>query len=143
MSTFRPLGHRVLIAPDAPATESAAGIVLPENRDHVPVSGTVTATGKGSERIHKVRSATVARCISMLEELIELGTRDPQEYVAELRRYQGTLAAPDDGIAVGDRVVYPVEAGLTITEDGTTYVLLNEDDVAIVVEEPADQQEAA
>jgi co-chaperonin GroES (HSP10) len=40
-------------------------------------------------------------------------------------------------VCVGDRVAYSVEAGLTFTEDGQTYLVMNEDDLVVLVVEDA------
>lgn len=143
MTTLRPLGHRILIQPDQPDTESAAGLVLPESRDHVPVSGTVIAVGNGPARDARIRKATITRCMGIIDELAEMGVRDPQEYRAELERYRQQAERFPSDIAVGDRVVYPIEAGLTLTEDGATYIVINEDDAVVIVPEATAQQEAA
>lgn len=43
--TLRPLGDRVLVIPDAKRTETASGIVLPQDRLDPDVSGVVAALG--------------------------------------------------------------------------------------------------
>jgi len=143
MSHLRPLGHRVLIRPDDQPTESEAGLILPENRDHVPVSGTIVAVGNGPERDQRIRLAVISRCVSIVEELASMGVRDPQDYLTEMGRYRDHLERFDPPIRVGDRVVYPVEAGLAVTEDGVSYVLMREDEVAIVVHDTEAATEAA
>jgi co-chaperonin GroES (HSP10) len=40
-------------------------------------------------------------------------------------------------VCVGDRVTYSAESGLTFTEDGQTYLVMNEDDIVVLVEEEA------
>lgn len=134
MSHLRPLGHRLLITPDPPVTATTSGLVLPEDRDHLPVSGTVAAVGDGPKRDQRIRLASITRCISIVEELAEMGVHGT-DTLAELRRYRNAVERFDGCIAVGDRVVYPVEVGLRVTEDGTGYILLNEDDVAIVADD--------
>ena len=140
MSHLRPLGHRLLIEPDAQESETASGLVLPEDRDHVPVSGTVVAIGIGPKRDQKIRLACISRCMSIVEELATMGIRDPQDYITEIGRYRDTIERFESPIQVGDRVVYPMEAGLTVTEDGRTLITMNEDEVVILA---AEEQEAA
>jgi chaperonin GroES len=45
--TLRPLGDRVLVIPDAKRTQTASGIVLPQDRLDPDVSGVVAAVGAG------------------------------------------------------------------------------------------------
>ena len=130
---LRALGHRVLIHPDPQESETASGLVLPEDRHHVPVSGTIVAVGNGPARDQKIRS----RCFTLVEELAAMGVRDPQDYLAAIDTYRTSIERFEPSVAVGDRVVYPLEAGLTVTEDGQTYIVMNEDDVAIVAVEEA------
>lgn len=135
MSTLRPLGNRILIEPDPPDTETASGLLLPDDRDHVPVSGTVIAVGLGPKRDQKIRLACISRCMAIVEELASMAICDPQDYIAELGRYRDTIERFEPSIHVGDRVVYPLEAGLTVTEDNRTLITMNEDEVAILVAE--------
>jgi co-chaperonin GroES (HSP10) len=130
---LKPLGHRLLIRPDAQPDETESGLLLPQTHDHVPVSGTVTAVGNGPARDVTIRSRVIARCLSIVDELAEMGVKDPQDYRRELERYKADVERFESPIRVGDRVVYPVESGLTLTEDGTTYIVMHEDEVAIVV----------
>jgi chaperonin GroES len=129
---LKPLGHRILIQPDAQDTETASGLVLPEDRDHVPVSGTVIAIGSGPARDQKIRSAVAARCFALVEELAGMGVRDPKDYMAAITTYRESVERFEPVVQVGDRVVYPQDTGLAVTQDGTPYVLMQEDDVAIV-----------
>lgn len=132
---LKALGHRILIQPDAPEQETASGLILPDSRDHVPVSGTVVAVGNGPARDAKIRSRVIARCLSIVDELAEMGARDPQDYRRELERYKADVERFEPAIVVGNRVVYPMEAGLTVTENGQTYITMNEDEVALIAAE--------
>lgn len=134
--SLRPLGHRILVQPDAQPEQSDSGLVLPQDRHHVPTSGVVVAVGDGPARDAKLRAKVIARCIAIVEELAKTDYQGDNIVAIqdELRRYKNQ-AERFDSLTVGDRVVYPVEAGLTITEDGIEYILLNEDDVAVVVTE--------
>jgi co-chaperonin GroES (HSP10) len=127
---LKPLGHRILVQPDAPAEETDSGLVLPQDRDHIPMSGTVVAVGNGPARDAKIRAAAIKRCISMVEDVDEVAAL--RAYLAEAERFA-------DSLAVGDRVAYPIECGSVLTEDGISYIVLNEDDVVVLVTE----QEAA
>ena len=137
---LRPLGHRVLIQPDAQESETASGLILPQDRYHVPVSGTIVAVGSGPARDVTIRARVISRCMGLIEELAQMGIRDPQDYLAALSSYKQRCERFESPITVGDRVVYPVEAGLAITEDGIAYILMNEDEIAVIAE---DVKEAA
>lgn len=43
---FRPLNNRILVRPDPRKTETASGILLPENKNERPVTGTVVVGNK-------------------------------------------------------------------------------------------------
>lgn len=137
---LRPIGHRVLVLPDAQPETSASGIVLPQDRDHVPVSGSIAAMGPGGDRLRfDARQRAIADCLEFIDSAIRsFGTIAPLLVVrAEVAGLQGS-AHPERALHVWDRVVYPAEAGLRVTEDGQDYILLNEDDVvAIATEEEA------
>lgn len=141
---LQPIGHRVLVQPDEAPEATDSGIVLPQDRDHVPVSGVIVAVGSGPARDQKIRTATIARCIGIVEDLSELHDTNEtisamDDVLAEMRRYLGQLEKYTGSLTVGDRVVYPVDAGLKLTEDGREYILLNEDDVVVI----ATEEEAA
>jgi co-chaperonin GroES (HSP10) len=136
---LKPLGHRILIQPDEPAPVTDAGIVLPDDRDHVPVSGIVVAVGDGPERDARIRSASILRCMAIVEEIAE--TDDSKALTAavdEMRRYRNHCERLADSIRVGDRVAYPVECGLKMSEDGNEYILLNEDDAVVIATEESE-----
>lgn len=140
--SLKPLGNRILVKPDTPETQTDSGLVLPDDRDHVPVSGIVVAVGDGPARDAKIRAAVISKCIGIVEEIGQLfkGDTSPElDMVTELGRYKNHAETFDSEIHVGDRVVYPVEAGLTLTEGGETFILLNEDDVVVI----ATEEEAA
>lgn len=137
--TLRPLGHRILVKPDEQPTETDAGLVLPDAHDHVPVSGIVVAIGKGPARDQRIRQQCIARCIGIVQELTD-SSNAAAPLVDEMDRYKSQVEQYDGSIAVGDRVVFPVECGQALTEDGETMILLNEDDVVVIV---TDANEAA
>lgn len=144
-----PLGHRILIHPDAPPDSTVAGLVLPADRDHIPVSGVVVAVGSGPRRDQQIRHAAIVRCIGIVEDLGELGVervcdsecdsawRQVRAIVDELHRYKNQVERFEATIRVGDRVVYPMACGLGVIEDGHNYILLNEDDAVVIATEEA------
>ncbi|OYT15035.1 MAG: co-chaperone GroES [Bacteroidetes bacterium 4572_77] len=46
---IRPLGERVIIAPQAAETKTASGIIIPDTAKEKPLQGTVLATGKTAD----------------------------------------------------------------------------------------------
>lgn len=148
--SLRPLGHRVLVLPDEQDDATASGLILPTDRHHVPTSGTVIELGDGPTAAQRVRQATIARCMSIVNEMEELFIKrntDPVEIGVtanmhslaagireEMRRYKNIPSAMP-GVEVGDRVVFPVESGLNIDVDGVRHIILNEDDVAVIANE--------
>lgn len=119
---MRVLGHRVLIIPDEAPTMTASGLLLPQDRPYQPTSGTVHLVGEGSERDAKIRRATIKKCIALL---------DAGCTVAALRHLMQEGDVQGSTVEVGQHVIFPAECGLNITDDGTPYVLLNEDDIVI------------
>ena len=128
MARLTPRGPRVLVAPDEPPTETESGLVqLPADRDFVPTSGTVVAVGTGSLMLREAKRAAVRHCLTLVT---DPSARTP------LWRFHGQLTAshtPD--LLVGDRVVFGPHVGMVIQDGAQRYVLLDEDDVAVVVSE--------
>lgn len=137
MSALRPLGHRILVKPDAQPDESVAGLILPQDRDHVPVSGTVVEVGPGGNQMrYRSRQRAIKDCLEVLESAERMFSSTASLIVARenVAALLGTTE-PEREIHVGDRVAYPQESGLKLTEDGEEFIILNEDDVAVLVEE--------
>lgn len=134
-----PIGHRIIVKPDTPAETTESGLILPQDRDHVPVSGTIVAVGPGGGLVrYHARQRAIRDCCEVVESALRtFGNLAPLTLVRdELAGMLGT-SDPAREIHIGDRVVFPEEAGLAISEDGTDYVLLNEDDVAALEVEVA------
>lgn len=137
---LKAIGHRIIVKPDAPATESLGGLILPEDRDHVAVSGTVVSLGPGGDMVRfRARQQAITECLVVLEQW-SLTFQHPSSLTIAKEEVARLLGTPpnDREIAVGDRVVFPEEAGVNISEDGERYVVLNEDDVAVIVAEEAE-----
>jgi co-chaperonin GroES (HSP10) len=134
---LKPLGHRVLISPDATPEQSESGLVLPQDRDHVPVSGTVVALGPGGSQMRfSARQRAIHDCAQIIESAIhQWGAIACLTLVRD--EIAGLLGSsePAREIAVGDRVAFPANLGLDVTHDGQDYVMCHEDDVAVLVEE--------
>ncbi len=138
--SLKPLGHRVLIRPDEQPEQSDSGLILPQDRDHVSYSGTVVAVGNGPARDARVREATIKMCVSIVEKVIPDGSSHLRGPVI---RTIGALAGKtvtEPNLHVGDRVAFSAESGLTFTEDGVEYLVMNEDDVVVLVK---DEESAA
>ena len=136
MSMMRPTGHRVLVKPDEAEMQTPSGLFVPDSSEVLPVSGTVTALGPGGHRgRYQARQRAVDACIQAY-----LNTEpDPtsmREVLPALKALRGTCD-PVREIAVGARVVFPIECGFAITYDGEAYLLVDEDDCAVVIEEVA------
>lgn len=135
--SIRPTGHRILVKPDTPPDTTDSGLILPEDRDHVPVSGIVAAMGPGGSLMrYQARQRAIHDCAEIIESLIStFGAVAPLTMARdEIAGRLGT-SDPEHELHVWDRVVFPADVGLTVSEDGATYVLLNEDDVAAVAAE--------
>ena len=133
--SLRPTGHRILVQPDEQPEQSAGGLILPQDHDHMPVSGTVVALGPGGSQVrYRARQQGIRDCCEVLESIV----RQHGDWTVlrlALNEMAGMLGTTEieREIAVGDRVVYPAESGLVFTQDGQQYIILNEDDVAVVV----------
>lgn len=134
--TPKVLGHRVLVKPDMPEETTESGLILPQDRDHVPTSGVVVAIGEdGSEQGYRAYQQAVRDCLLVIQGM-ETEWNFPaclqvtrEEVARMLRRH------PDYDIGVGDRVVFPAESGLAMTIDQESYIILNIDECAVVVNE--------
>lgn len=136
--SLRPLGSRVLIEPDEKLTESIGGLVLPDNRDHVSHSGTVVAVGDGPKRDQAIRAATIERCLSRLKTRGDhcFTGYDMDNVERILREYKADVERPIEAqVRAGDRVAYSAETGLTFSEDGRQYLVMDEADLVVLVEE--------
>lgn len=141
--TLRPLGSRILVTPDAIATETASGFVIPETYRNMPaMSGIVQALGTGPDSHRRIRSVSIARCIAIVEELAEQFP-EATDYANAVRdglgRYFAQMTELDHICAVGDRVVFPMEAGhqIVVGEDTEGAVLVLSEDAVLLVCEPA------
>jgi co-chaperonin GroES (HSP10) len=134
---LQPIGHRILVKPDEQPDETASGLVLPQDRDHIPMSGTVVAIGPGGSAVRfRARQRAIRDCAEVIESVMRRWHAMAPLLLAR-DEIAGLLGSsdPEHEIAVGDRVAYPVEAGLLLTVDGESYIVLNEDDVAVLVRE--------
>lgn len=132
-----PLGHRILVKPDTPPDQSASGLILPQDRDHIPVSGTVVALGPGGNQMrYRTRQRAITDCCEVIESTIRMFGPLSALQIArdEMAALLGT-SEPEREVHIGDRVAFGFASGVTYTEDGEEYIVLNEDDVAVLVAE--------
>ena len=125
---LQPLGHRVLVKPDVQSNISDGGLILPEDRDHVPMGGQIVALGPGGSLSRfKARQRAIAAC---MEAIHGCGYGESQAY-HDVKSLLST-ADPARDVAVGDFVAFPADAGFKVSHDGEEYVLVNEDDIAVL-----------
>ncbi len=132
---LKPLGHRILVKPDAPPEETASGLILPQDHDHVATSGVVVATGPGGSLVrYKARQRAIKDCLEIANSAVQrygllMKATEVRDEIA------GMLNTPDPehDVKVGDRVAFAAEVGLIFHEDGEEYITLNEDDVVVLV----------
>lgn len=133
---LQPHGFTVLIQPDAPPERTDSGlIVMPDDKDYIATSGTVVAVGKGSKRLWEARKKAYRKVLMALDASHFVSSKEALR-VRDLANGLLDEAEPLPSVSVGERVVFPAESGLTVKdEDGTDYVLIEEDKIAIIVEE--------
>lgn len=131
---LRPLGHRLIIKPEADAAISKGGIHIPQTADKKPtMSGTVISVGRGPATAHRVRQYTLAQVIDKLQEVAE---RVPS--AALKREFEDEIArmAVEDvsfsEVKEGDYVCFAFTSGSNMNVDGEPYIVLSEDDVEAV-----------
>jgi co-chaperonin GroES (HSP10) len=127
---IRPTGHRVLIQPDE-QPEQSGDILLPQHREFVSTSGTVIAIGPRGSRIRwEARQRAIREVVELLREQGGVSSL----WQNELLKLIGS-PDPEHEIRVGDRVAFDSESGLRLFQDGIEYLILDEDDVVVIVEE--------
>jgi co-chaperonin GroES (HSP10) len=129
---IRPTGHRILIHPD-PQPEQDGAILLPQHRDFVATSGTVVALGPRGSRVRwEARQRALREAADHLHHI--WGSTWGPSVTNVVLKLIGS-PDPEHEIAVGDRVAFDSESGLRVTENGIEYLIMDEDDVVVIVEE--------
>lgn len=132
---LQPHGWTVLVEPDLPPEKTDSNILLPEDHFFIPTSGTVVAVGKGSKREWDARNRAYRKALDAFDPEAEYADSDAFD-ARERIRMMSYQPEPTASVRVGERVVFAAQAGLTIKdEDGKEYILLDEDRIAIIVEE--------
>jgi len=144
---IKPIGHRIVVQPDAPVTETASGFVIPDAyADTPPMSGIVLRVGDGPARDKHIRARAIARCLAILNDAT-VEAASPLEALRitqdEIARYLRDASELGPVCEVGQRVIFPMEAGHEIVLNEATdesVVILSEDSVLAVYDaEPQEQ----
>lgn len=131
---LRPLQNRLIIKPDPPETESAGGILIPQTAGKPPaMSGTVISVGKGPATAHRIRQATIAHCLHLLEDVAARvpGASLRMELEDEFARYAVEDVTFSE-VSSGDYVCFAYTAGQNMTIDGESFIVIEEGDVQAV-----------
>lgn len=144
MPEIRPLRNLIVIQPDPPATETASGFLIPNAIDQPAMSGRVVALGDGPARDARVRTAAVSRCLTILDDAaVESATKDDAVSLAkaEMQRYLQQATEIEHICQIGDRVLFPMEAGyeVTISEDEDSTRIFISEDAIVAVCEPSEE----
>jgi co-chaperonin GroES (HSP10) len=133
------LGHRVLIQPDPQPDQTTSGLILTEDREWVPTSGTIVQVGPGGSKLKydarqralKAALEAIAREHYSTNEWFHSGIRAATDRVRALLH----TCDPASDVKVGDRVAFDGDTGLAIDVGGESFLILNQDDVVIIIEE--------
>lgn len=130
--SIRPTGHRILVKPDEQRTETDSGLVLLQDRHHIPVSGTVVAIGSGPLWAAQLKREILKDVRDIIEGTGEIFPNDggaPFNILRdEIGRYAQRMPYASE-LQVGDRVIFPTTSGHNLTLDGEDLIELVEDDV--------------
>lgn len=131
---LKPLGDRVLIKPEIPATVTESGIVLAEHRKPEQ-TGTVVAVGPCTHP-RKAEAEALAEQLDGGEECNDEFPCDFPCSVCDAATLLRELVAREPEVKAGDYVVFSWTAGQEIwVEDGEErYLLMRESDILCVVE---------
>ena len=132
-----PLQSRLIIKPEPASTMSAGGILFPETHGKAPaMTGVVMGIGKGPASAHRVRQATIAHCLHLVETVAEQVPASTlrSEVADAFARYAAEDARCSE-LHVGDMVCFAYTAGHNMTVDGEPYIVIDERDVQAVWKE--------
>ena len=131
---LKPLGNRLIVKPEPARAESASGILIPETAGTPPaMTGTVVSVGRGPATAHRVRQATFARILRLIEEVSHRSTI--KTFRVHLEDAIAQMAVDDvsfSEVAEGDYVAFAFTSGHNMTVDGEPYIVLTEDDLQAV-----------
>ena len=131
---LRPLSSRLIIKPEPAETQSQGGIIFPETHGKPPaMTGEVVGMGRGPASAQRVREATIARCVRIVNEQAEQTCpKALQDAIVDaLARYAAEV--PDDSeVREGDYVCFAYTAGHNMQLDGEAFIVIDEADVQAV-----------
>jgi len=139
MIQIRPLGHRLLVRPDRPVSQTESGILIPDAYNDVPaMSGIVERIGDGHLRDRRIRKAAIARCLTILDDAeVDAATSAEALVLAkdEMQRYLREAERLESIANVGQRVIFPMEAGheLVLNEDTDNAVVIVSEESVLAV----------
>ena len=144
MTQIRPLGHKILVKPDRPVTQTESGLYIPEMSQDMPaMSGIVERVGSGPDRDKRIRARAIARCLCILNDAeVDAGTAREAIVVAreEIGRYLRDATENLEHICeVGQRVIFPMEVGheIVLGEDTDDAWIIVSEDSLLAVYDPA------
>jgi len=137
---LRPIRNRILIRPDAAETETASGLVIPDNaKDRYAMSGEVIALGPECHGpAYRIRAAVLASVEERLDRVnAEAGIAD-LEHHDFIEAFRGELRAllanfydaAADSVQVGMHVCFPSECATDVSEGKEPLILVKESDLS-------------
>lgn len=143
-----PVGHRVLVRPDQPATQSEGGILIPDAYRETPaMSGIVLRVGNGYLRDQRMRSVTIARAMGLMDEAradAATGAEAIAVWRDLMQRWLREIEACASICEVGQRVIFPMEAGheIVLGEDTDESVVIVSEESILAVYDAAEETAA-
>lgn len=133
---IRPIREYVLITPDPQRTQTRSGLQVVE--DWKPeTSGTVVAVGPCPHPLRQEAIDLAARLRAWASSLWP-GWIEEKERVWDAADLLDTVTYREPAVRVGERVVFPWQAGQELWVDEARYLLLREDEILAVVEPSTD-----
>ena len=105
MRTFKPLGDRLLVRPDAPIEKQTTGLSAPPSQKEVPTEGIVVAVGPMAKSVYGEHPVN------------------------------GIYLANPNSVDVGQRIQYAKYSGRDVKHNGTIHKLLRLEEVEGLIED--------
>ena len=141
---IRPLYNRIVVKPDRRPETTESGFIIPQSvHESPPMSGIVIAVGDWPATLRRIYARAIKDAIERASEAFDCTTapRAVGDFVAgSLGQLLHQAPNPEHHVTVGQRVIFPMEAGHEIVLNEATdeaYVILNEDSILAVYEEKA------
>jgi co-chaperonin GroES (HSP10) len=130
---LKPIRNRVLVRPDAVESETAGGLIIPDNaKDGIVMSGEVVALGPECHGpSYRIRGQVLADVEHAIERVAGRAASASwtEDLLNELRAQLAGYYDLSQDVQVGAHVCFPYTAGTVLAEGGTSYLLVNEDDI--------------